>query len=132
MKTLILGLIMMLTGGGVAAFAAPQASETAALAVKGKKKFIRSKVTVEFLSVLEDSRCPTGVDCVWAGNAKISIRVRRDGAAAKTIELNTASGDQSAVYEGYTIALASLTPHPRANVTTDPKSYRASITVSRQ
>ncbi len=123
---------MMLTAGGISALAAPQASETAALAVKGKKKFVRSKITVEFLSVLEDSRCPTGVNCVWAGNAKISVRVRRNGTAAKTIELNTGGGDQSAVYEGFTIALAKLTPHPRANAAPDPKSYRASITVSRQ
>lgn len=123
---------MMLTVGGISAIAIPQASETATLAVKGKKKLTRSKITVEFLSVLEDSRCPTGVECIWAGNAKIQVRVRKNGAAAKTIELNSASGDLSVVYEGYVLKLAKLTPHPRANVTTDPKSYRASITVTRQ
>ncbi len=122
--------MILILGGMTAANA--QTSQTAEVRVKSKKKFTRSKLTVEFLSVLEDSRCPIGVDCIWAGNAKISVRVRKNGSAAKTFELNTTMDNQSVTYEGHTIKLAKLTPHPRANTPPAPNSYRATITISRQ
>ena len=31
--------------------------------------------TITFKDVLEDSRCPVGVTCVWAGRAKISVEI---------------------------------------------------------
>ncbi len=31
--------------------------------------------TIEFVKVLEDSRCPKDVTCVWAGQAKVALEV---------------------------------------------------------
>lgn len=38
-------------------------------------------VTITFFEVLEDSRCPKDVDCVWAGQAKIKVRIKEKGVA---------------------------------------------------
>ena len=38
------------------------------------------------LRLLEDSRCPRGVQCVWAGQVRISVSVR-DGSGVDTREL---------------------------------------------
>jgi len=44
---------------------------------------------IQFLSLLEDSRCPSSVVCAWAGNAKVVIRVWVPGRPFKDFELNT-------------------------------------------
>lgn len=36
--------------------------------------------SIRFLKVTEDSRCPTGVSCVWAGQAKVVIGVYENDA----------------------------------------------------
>lgn len=94
--------------------------------VKNKK----SKVTVKLLEVIEDSRCPEGVNCIWAGNAK--VRLELSGLrGTKVIEANTNMGPQGDRYEAYSITLRSLTPHPKNGVTTDKSSYIAEVKIER-
>ena len=31
------------------------------------------RLKINFVSVVEDSRCPEGATCIWAGNAKIAL-----------------------------------------------------------
>jgi hypothetical protein len=87
--------------------------------------------TVKLVSVVEDSRCPIGVDCVWAGNAKVEIKVRKSKGAWKMLQLNTGMGDTSAVFEGFEIKFAELTPHPAVNIRIDPKKYLATFVIRR-
>jgi hypothetical protein len=39
------------------------------------------KIKIKFLDVIEDSRCPKGVDCVWIGMAKLSMEIIEEGDA---------------------------------------------------
>ncbi|MGH8488298.1 MAG: tetratricopeptide repeat protein, partial [Gammaproteobacteria bacterium] len=48
-----------------------------------------SDLTLAFLAVVEDSRCPTQVDCFWSGQARIIIRVQQGQIEATPFELNT-------------------------------------------
>lgn len=34
---------------------------------------------VEFVKVISDSRCPKNVQCVWAGEAKVLVKIYRNG-----------------------------------------------------
>src|SRR5262245_13119919 len=52
-------------------------------------------LTVSFDSVLEDSRCPEGVDCIWHGNAKIRLKSGKQKQTPATVELNTDAGVKS-------------------------------------
>lgn len=36
-------------------------------------------ITITFAEVLEDSRCPTSVQCVWAGRARVKVLVSEEG-----------------------------------------------------
>jgi hypothetical protein len=71
---------------------------------------------VRFNAVLEDSRCPTRVECFWTGQARIAMLVQPDGREPMTVEFNTnpAPGlnSQSAKVGDYTIAVQSLDPYP--------------------
>ena len=46
---------------------------------KGQEVIFKAeKLRITFKTVSSDSRCPTGVQCGWAGNAAIEIQVSKD------------------------------------------------------
>ncbi|HIK15430.1 MAG TPA: hypothetical protein IGS53_09135 [Leptolyngbyaceae cyanobacterium M33_DOE_097] len=54
---------------------------------------------VRFLNVSNDSRCPIGVQCPWAGQATVVIRVEKNDSALGdfSLILNAASQEQTAI-----------------------------------
>ena len=92
--------------------------------------FSESKLTVKFISLIEDSRCPIGVNCVRAGNARIKIEIS-NGRGKEIFEINTTMGPKGASFGGYAINLIELTPVPKYNVKINQKSYQATFTISR-
>jgi hypothetical protein len=96
-----------------------------------QKSLFAGKLKVKFVEVTEDSRCPTGVDCIWAGNAVVKVIITGYRAGAKTVELNTNAGVKGDQLEGYAINLEGVTPYPKAGKPIGKASYRASFSVSR-
>ena len=88
-------------------------------------------IKVKFLSVIEDSRCPEGVNCIWAGVAKIKIQLRKAGKPAKEFELNTNQLDKSITFEGHTIKLVTLTPYPKSSAAINAAAYSATLTITK-
>ena len=81
---------------------------------------------VSFVKVLEDSRCPKGANCIWAGRARIQVMLEAKSGAAITVELATIGGDdQSVDMAGYRIHLVKLDPHPSAEKAPEEKEYSA-------
>ena len=73
-----------------------------------------------FVSVLEDSRCPRGVQCIQAGRAVVAVRVLRGGEwqdETITIDGNAIPTDAGP------LQLLRLEPYPDASVD-DPAPYR--------
>jgi hypothetical protein len=126
---LIFALIFAFAFGAIQTFAA-QTAERQTVKINKQKKFARSKVTVKFVSLVEDSRCPEGTNCVWAGNAKIKIEVA-SGGRKETFEVNTTIGPKGAAFDGYAINLIDLKPTPKANVKINRNSYTATFEVTR-
>ena len=88
-------------------------------------------LTVSFQAVPSDSRCPTGVQCVWAGNAVVQVVLSKDGKAFGA-ELNTSLEPTSVDYLNYNVALVSLAPYPTANGGPISQSqYRATFVVTK-
>jgi|GEM_PF-1187923 len=73
-----------------------------------------SGLTLEFVELLEDSRCPRQVDCFWSGQGRLVIEVWLTGREPTAFELNTLSSTNQNVisYEVYQIQLLSLDPYP--------------------
>ncbi len=90
-----------------------------------------SGITVKFVELVEDSRCPEGVNCIWAGNAKVKISVSKNGANGQTIELNTNLQPRSVVYEGLTITLSDVTPHPKNNIKINRSEIAATLNITK-
>ena len=91
---------------------------------------------LRFTNVLEDSRCPKRVTCVWTGEARIELLVQSDGRNPTTVQFNTnpAPGQnvQTAKVDGYTIELKSLDPYPQTPDESTPlEEYSATLSVKR-
>ena len=125
MKGLIVSLMLVLALAGVEVNAAKPV-ETLRVQVNQEKRFSRNKLFVRFVELVEDSRCPTDANCVWAGNAKIKVRVRGNG-RSHDLTLDTNGPSQSAIAEGYSIKLIGLTPQPRSNIRINRNGYVATI-----
>lgn len=96
-----------------------------------QKSVFAGHLKIKFVEVTDDSRCPTGVTCVWAGNAVVKLVITGYRAGSKTVELNTNGGVKGDQLEGYAINLESVTPYPKANKPIKKTDYRATISVSR-
>jgi hypothetical protein len=92
----------------------------------------KENLTLKFVVILEDSRCPEGVQCIWAGNARIELAVTRAGEDTTSLELNT--NDRypvEAQYLDYTITLIDLKPYPKAAEQIDIENYTATIEIQK-
>lgn len=104
--------------------------QSVTLGINKSKKLFDRKIIVKVLTVVEDSRCPTNVNCIQAGNAKVRISLQKGTNPSKTVELNT-NGDNTATIDGYSVKLQFLTPSPKTAAPIRPKDYAATISVER-
>ncbi|MCW4461144.1 hypothetical protein OK349_05445 [Sphingomonas sp. BT-65] len=74
--------------------------------------------------VIEDSRCPVNVSCIWAGRVVLRATVR-GGAWAHTIDLTL--GEPVQVADG-ALTLTSVTPGRHADRRVAPRDYRFAFT----
>jgi hypothetical protein len=130
MKNLILALILTLALGSVFQTEA-KTEKQIKVQVNSQKTVPGTKMTIKFVSLVEDSRCPEGVNCIQAGNAKIKVTVKVRGGESKTFELNTNLGPKGESFEGYAINLVTVTPAPKDNIRINRNGYTATFTVSR-
>jgi hypothetical protein len=89
-------------------------------------------LTIHFDEVSGDSRCPTGVQCIWAGRADCIFTLSK-GSATQTITLSSGDfsqgGSAEAAFSGYTITLNDLSPPKPASGGIAQKDYVARVTV---
>ncbi|MFT5078151.1 MAG: hypothetical protein ACI9KI_000453 [Patiriisocius sp.] len=74
--------------------------------------------SITFLKVIEDSRCPNGVDCIWEGEAKVLIRIGTvDGeVVGKTLTFKNGMSVIAGFFNNKELQFLQLTPHPDANI----------------
>ena len=87
-----------------------------------------SNVVIRFRGVTNDSRCPSDVQCVWAGNAVAGFDLSGDGTADAS--LNTTLEPKSARYSGYTITLVGLKPAPKSGTPIPVLEYVATLRIT--
>jgi hypothetical protein len=102
----------------------------------GQEGLIASeKLRLGFADVLEDSRCPTQVECFWTGQARIAISVYPEASSSTKVEFNTnpAPGQTVTVAEvgPYSIELQSLDPYPQTPDAIAFEDYRVTLVVRR-
>ena len=93
---------------------------------EGENKFLKEyEMNVTFKRMVEDSRCPKDVQCIWAGNATAEVEFMGTYTRPVTVQLST-SNDASKGYantekfNGYKITLEEITPE-----TTSAKGFKS-------
>ena len=107
MKKGLLTLLLILSS---AVCAAAQRETTASIRV-GEQKTVAGRLKIHFQEVIDDSRCPVGTTCVWAGNAKVKLTLSV-GRKRRDFELNSNLAPTSIDYNGYRVKFVSLTRKP--------------------
>lgn len=80
------------------------------------------RLAISFVRVMEDSRCPAGVQCVTAGNAIVGLILHERGEATRPVTLNTHERPRTVSHEGYVISVVDLVPIPTAGADA-PQNY---------
>jgi hypothetical protein len=88
-------------------------------------------IKISLNGVLEDSRCPTGVQCAWAGNGRVSVKLSKGKGEPVSVELNTYAGPKSSRFEGYDVRLMRLDPYPKDGAQTRKDAYVVTLMVCR-
>ncbi|TVZ52867.1 hypothetical protein [Dokdonia sp. Hel_I_53] len=81
-------------------------------------------VTVELIEVFEDSRCPSDVQCIWAGHVKLAIAITEN--QKTTIEKITFGQNNSTMLydrDGFKIYLKGVLPYPKTSKKIDKGEY---------
>ena len=87
-----------------------------------------TQIRLRFVRVLSDSRCPTDVVCIQAGQAVVLVEVLENATVAARLELRDTGGDADR-YSDLSITLVDLTPRPISTRPIDPATYRATLRV---
>ena len=95
----------------------------------GESTQVAAGLSMRFVGVPADSRCPGDAICVSAGDATVRLEVSADGGRVER-ELHTGSR-QPVSHEGATIELVSLDPYPFHTRPIQPADYRATLRVRR-
>jgi len=102
MRALLAGCLLLLSACVAQPPARPpvEMGEEFTLALGESVGIDETGVIVEFLKVIEDSRCPMNARCIWEGNARIALKATAFTAgraknvfdvAESPVELNTSS-----------------------------------------
>ncbi|NNL58094.1 MAG: hypothetical protein HKP31_01275, partial [Nitrosopumilus sp.] len=92
-------------------------------------EFPHENLAMSFLNVIEDSRCPSDVTCIWQGKASLSFSMSED---LKTeIILDTYEKNTATVFGKYKVELIDVKPYPISTATIKIEDYTAVLRISK-
>src|SRR5438105_576701 len=74
-------------------------------------------LTIRFVAVKEDSRCPSDVVCIWEGQATISVNVRSPNISPSNLNLTSRGGESNLSmkdFHDFSMRLLEIAPYPRS------------------
>lgn len=97
------------------------------LAPKEQAAYGPQGLTVEFVRVVTDSRCPKDVTCVWAGEVVVEVSTRTgSGAAGQQHEIKAG---ESATVGAYHVSIVNVQPEKLSTREIRPEDYRVTLKV---
>lgn len=80
---------------------------------------------VQFTDVTSDSRCPTGAQCIWAGEAVTRFTIGGNEQVSLTLGIDTSKA--TVVVRGKQFTIVALNPYPRLNESIAKGDYIAAV-----
>jgi hypothetical protein len=105
----------------------PKLGDSFELKIGESASIKNEQLNFQFVNVPEDSRCPEGAMCIWAGNAAVVIKIFN---VMDTV--NTYLNPKEIDYDSYTITLLKLSPYPKIGVPRDTMQYVGQFVVTKK
>ncbi len=86
-------------------------------------------IKLKFIDVLEDSRCPSDVECVWEGTVSLSVNIEFNNQDLGIFILNM-SNLHKASFMSYYVKFKELDPYPISTEVIQKGSYVATFIVN--
>jgi hypothetical protein len=129
---LVAGTLYGCAGRGAEPNVAMQAAPDSTFGLRvGERAVVGGTLLVLLVGVTDDSRCPVDVRCVWAGDARVRLRVSESGGTEREVELHTSVEPRWTLVAGHRLSLEALRPEPRSGRTIAPDAYVAELRASR-
>ncbi|HEX8501813.1 MAG TPA: hypothetical protein VF659_14615 [Pyrinomonadaceae bacterium] len=87
---------------------------------------------VKLEEVAEDSRCPQGVNCIWAGSVRVVLLLTVPGAEPVRAEVNTNRAPRAVRFEGHDVTLLRVLPPKVNGKDIAPGDYVITLSVSKK
>jgi hypothetical protein len=89
---------------------------------------------IKLVEIPNDSRCPTDVMCVWAGEVSAKLELKKDTKEAFLQPVLGASADNrsEAEFVGYLVKLVSVEPYPKMAGSMLQSDYSVTLLVSKK
>ena len=86
---------------------------------------------IKFEDITEDSRCPKGVVCIWAGQVSVLVEMTaKDGQETLTLTEPGPSGLNISTYRQYRISYQ-ISPYPEAGRAISKGDYKLQLTIKK-
>lgn len=126
MKRLLLTLALL---AAVLAACTPAGDNT----LKPGQTLTSGGLSVTFIEVLEDSRCPADAMCIWQGNVKVRIEVAAGTEVQQyvlTLGELLAGDTNAAEVPGHTVSLQDVQPYPLASQPASFSDYAITLGIA--
>jgi hypothetical protein len=105
---------------------APRVADEITLGV-GQKSQI-GDLSLNLQEIVQDSRCPSDVTCIWAGLVETNVKI---SVFSKEEVLNISSGQSPYRFEGYDVSIVSVAPPKQVETQVDPAEYRVTFRITK-
>jgi uncharacterized lipoprotein YajG len=89
--------------------------------------FESGQLSVQFVGIGADSRCPSDTTCVWAGEVVVQFAIRQDD---RTTQQEIKENESGAV-GAYSVTVLGVLPIPSTQQRIAPADYRVTLKVTR-
>ena len=101
----------------------------------GKTAYLPTEnIEIKFSKVIQDSRCPSNVTCIWQGQVIIGLDIIKNGKQVSTLMLTLIPGHDALpiqFLDKYSVRLTQVSPYPKSGQTIALQDYIVKIVVSR-
>ena len=89
-------------------------------------------MTIKFVEVTSDSRCPEGAQCIVAGEARIKLTITYEGqdSTVTLVQSGGTTNPATDTFEGYSLTF-NLKPYPQVDEEISDDEYMLTMTVSK-
>ena len=109
-------------------------NDTVTIAFSQTAILLPDDLKITFTGITEDSRCPTGVQCIWEGRAVAGFQAEKNGEKKVFSLTNNEKPEvepkQTIEVFGRTIKLLEVTPYPENPFTIQAGDYKVKFVVN--